>query len=193
MKNLVRSFFLIPVLVLIGLALQPQAVGPIFINLVPITGLSSAASVTDSNLFYVNTASAPTGYKRATAAVLKLYMGNTSFTVVDTVSGLSAVVLDTLLCSTANTIVNCKMKGATGTSNATSHALVPIAFPAAWKPTTAQLVTLTQITDNGTVAYSVKATVATTGGVTLTNNGSTFTASGTFALAAGLAFSYNLQ
>jgi len=175
------------------LAVPSRAVGPIFVNLVPITGLPVAATVADSNLFCLNTASSTAGYKRATAAVLKIYMGNTNFTVVDTVSGLTTVVLDTSYYSTAGNVVNCKMLGATGTSNATAHALVPIAFPAAWKPVTAQLVTLAQITDTSTVFYSVTATVATTGGVTLTNNGTAFKNSGAFTLTTGPAYTYNLQ
>lgn len=167
-----------------------QAAGPIFVNLLPIQDRAVAATVTDSNLFYVVTGYQGSSYKRATAAVLKTYMGIIPYSFTDSITGFSTTVTSAMLCAQSGSIVNCKLGAATGTSNATTKVLQHL--PAAITPVTAQLVTLTQITDNGSVTYQVKATVGTDGTVTLTLNGSAFTASGTCAITAGTSFAYNL-
>src|SRR4051812_28776609 len=107
MKKFSLSLILVAVLALF-MSPPSHAVGPIFVNLVPISGLGAASTIQDTNLFYAIQGPLGTSYKKATGAQLKTYFGVSNFTVVDTVSGLTAVILDTLYCSTAGNIVNCK-------------------------------------------------------------------------------------
>lgn len=191
MKN---AFRFLPLLVL-SIFLPAKAVGPVFVNLVPITGLPSAtsASLADSNLVYVVTGSALTTYKKISLYGFKNYLITQSldstYRFTDTVTGYSTVVTDSVVCHRAfgSRNVTCRIGTATGTSNATAHRLMH--FPSALAVTTAQLVTLAQITDTSTVFYSVKATISTDT-LTFSNNGTAFKNSGTFAITNGTTFSY---
>lgn len=193
LKFLAKFLAMFSALILTLAAFSPppaRAAGPVFVSLLPIQSMPVAATVTDSNLFYVVTGYQSTSYKRATAAVMKTYMGIIPYSFTDSITGFSTTVTTAMLCAQSGSIVNCKLGAATGTSNATTKVLQHL--PAAITPVTAQLVTLTQITDNGSITYQVKATVGTDGTVTLTLNGSAFTATGTCAITAGTSFAYNL-
>lgn len=194
MKSISRylSFpILILSMILGGFAVQaPQAVGPISVNLVPISSLATASTLADTNFFYVVQGSRAASYKKTTGAILKAYIGVIPYSFTDSVTGCSAVITTAVSCSEAGYNVICRLGTSTGTSNATTKVIQHL--PAAITPTTAQLVTLTEITNNGTVSYQVKATVGTDGTITLTLNGSAFTASGTFTISAGTTFAYTL-
>lgn len=191
MKN---AFRFLPLLVL-SIFLPAKAVGPVFVNLVPITGLPSAtsASLADSNLVYVVTGNSLTTYKKISLLGFKNYLIaqslDSTYRFTDTITGYNATVTDSVVCHRAfgSRNTTCRMGTATGTSNATSHLLLHL--PAALRATVPQLVTLAQITDTSTVFYSVKATISTDT-LTFTNNGTAFKNSGTFAITNGTTFSF---
>jgi hypothetical protein len=194
-----------------GIACVLMAAAPSFVQLVPITSLTRMPSgvMPDSTHLYMeyggtyynttldtllttifNRPISLTNGGSLTADSLISAKTQTNVGFLDSVTGYTATVTDSVYCSRNWKNVTCYTLGATGTSNATAHLLQHL--PAALRPKLAQLVTLTQITDTSVVFYGVKATVGTDGVVTLTNNGTAFKNTGTFALTAGTTFSYTL-
>lgn len=185
MKKLIGSLLLF-----VGLA---SAV-PSFVRLVPITGLSSTtqALMTDSSLMYIGRGTSYATYGKLRVDTLRAYLFNNPqhYAMLDTVSGYTAVVTDSLYCTSGGGMVSCRMTAATGTSNATTHVLSRL--PAAIRPAVANLTNVSQLTDSGAIVYQVMATVNTDGTISLANNGTAWTASGTFAITAGTTFRYQL-
>ena len=175
-----------------------RPVAPTFINLVPITGLTklTQATLNDTVLLYAITAN--TGYHRVSLDTLQSYLGGkhnypdtATYSFTDSVTGYTTTVTDTLTCTLSGYNVNCRIGAATGTSNATAHAIQHL--PAAIRPYITQNRTIRQITDTSTVFYNTGLIVDASGVMTLNNNATAFKNTGTFAVTAGTSFSYTLK
>jgi hypothetical protein len=167
---------------------------PTFVNLVPITSLSNTtvALSADSMLLYVVRGNSYGTYAKIRLDTLRSYLNSssTSYAFLDTITGYTATVTDSLYCTRAGKVVSCRCVAATGTSNATAHSIQHL--PAALTPSVAQITNIAQITDTSTVFYGTKITIGTDGTVALTNNGVALKNSGTFAITAGTLFQYQL-
>lgn len=185
---------------LLAFSISRPAGPPTFINLVPITSLGSAyATLSDSTLLYAVTGAANTSYKKIRLDSLRLYTNTkqnfadsaTFPAFLDTVTGYTTTVTDTLTCSQSGNNILCRIGAATGTSNATAHVIQHL--PSAIRPYITQNCTIRQITDTSTVFYNTGLIVDANGVMTLNNNATAFKNSGTFAVTAGTMFSYTLK
>lgn len=165
------------------------------------SGLSKAACTDSALMTYEKT---PGVFRATSCLAVAKYAGTklpglgfdtvAAVNVLDTATGFSTVVTDTMRCLCSSAFASCSLKaGFTGTSNATSLTITTL--PPQCRPTNTKLVQIPGVTNNS-VKRGGLASIASTGVVTISKTDSvgvtsaTFVNTGTKALDAGIVLEF---